>query len=83
MLLAVIGNSWLDAVDEHNRRRLNDPDDLIVLEIANALQRNIRVIPVLVEGAPQPRRDDLPEILARRWRVDRRYASTTSDSTRP
>lgn len=64
MLLAVIGNSWLDAVDEHNRRRLNDPDDLIVLEIANALQRNIRVIPVLVEGAPQPRRDDLPEILA-------------------
>jgi hypothetical protein len=32
----VIGTRWLDAVDEHNRRRLDDPDDLIMLEIATA-----------------------------------------------
>jgi hypothetical protein len=36
VLLVVIGTRWLDAVDEHNRRRLDDPDDLIMLEIATA-----------------------------------------------
>jgi hypothetical protein len=64
VLLAVIGSKWINAVDEHNRRRLDDPDDLVVLEIATALQRDVRVIPVLVDGAPPPRRDDLPGALA-------------------
>jgi AraC-like DNA-binding protein len=62
--LAVIGRGWLGAVDECDRRRLDDPDDLIVLEIATALTRHIRVIPVLIDGAAPPRRDDLPEVLA-------------------
>ena len=64
VLLAVIGSNWTDAVDEYDKRRLDDPDDLVVLEIATALQRNVRVIPVLVDGAPPPRRDDLPSALA-------------------
>jgi TIR domain len=64
VLLAVIGNGWLGAVDEYDRRRLDDPDDLIVLEIATALNRDIRVIPVLIDGAAPPRRNDLPEVLA-------------------
>jgi hypothetical protein len=42
VLLVVIGTGWLEAVDEHNRRRLDDPDDLIVLEIATALQSRLR-----------------------------------------
>ncbi len=54
VLLAVIGNDWLGAVDDYDRRRLDDPDDLIVLEIATALTRNIRVIPVLIDGAAPP-----------------------------
>ena len=48
----------------HKRRRLDDPDDLIVLEIATALQRHIRVIPVLVEGVAPLQRGDLPQALA-------------------
>jgi len=34
------------------------------MEIVAALQRNIRVIPVLVDGARMPGRHDLPEALA-------------------
>ena len=34
------------------------------MEIVAALQRNIRVIPVLVDGARMPRKQDLPEALA-------------------
>jgi hypothetical protein len=64
VLLALIGSHWLDAADDRGRRRLDDPDDLVVVEIATALQRQIRVIPVLVDGAAPPRRDDLPKLLA-------------------
>jgi WD40 repeat protein len=64
VLLAVIGEGWLDVVDERGLRRLHDPDDIVALEIATALRRNIRVIPVLVDGAAPPRADDLPPVLA-------------------
>ncbi len=64
VLLALIGRVWLSEIDEHGRRRLDDPDDLVVLEIKSALDRDIRVIPVLIDGAAAPRRDDLPEGLA-------------------
>jgi hypothetical protein len=64
VLLVLIGPHWANAVDEHGRRRLEDPDDFVALEITTALRRRIRVIPVLVDGAPPPRRGDLPEALA-------------------
>jgi TIR domain len=50
VLLAVIGPRWLTVTDEDGRRRLDDPDDLVRLEIAAALKRDIRVIPVLSRG---------------------------------
>jgi hypothetical protein len=68
-LVAVIGSEWLQASDESGRRRLENPEDLVRLEIATALSRNIRVIPVLVQGARMPVATDLPEgleALARR-----------------
>ncbi|MGH4011042.1 MAG: tetratricopeptide repeat protein, partial [Pseudonocardiaceae bacterium] len=64
VLLALIGTRWLRGTDEHGRRRLDDPDDLVRLEIKSALDRDVLVIPVLVDRAAAPRRDDLPEILA-------------------
>lgn len=63
VLLAVIGRSWLDCKDALGRRRLEDAHDFISLETATALKRGIRVIPVLVEGAPMPPTDALPETL--------------------
>src|SRR5215831_16515157 len=45
VLVAVIGPNWLTATDERGRRRLDDPDDLVRLEIEAALARDVRVIP--------------------------------------
>jgi hypothetical protein len=64
VLVAVIGPGWLAAADERGGRRLDDPDDLVRLEIGAALERGVRVIPVLVEDAVMPRRADLPDSLA-------------------
>ena len=64
VLLAVIGPNWLTEADERGRRRLDDPDDIVRLEIEAALARDVRVIPILVEGAVMPGRQDLPESLA-------------------
>lgn len=63
VLLALIGPNWVDSRDEHGQRRLDDAEDFVVLEIAAALRRNVRVLPVLLDGASPPRRDDLPEAL--------------------
>ena len=64
VLLAIIGPNWLTATDEQGGRRLDDPDDTVRLEIESALARGVRVIPILLEGAVMPSRQDLPESLA-------------------
>jgi flagellar biosynthesis GTPase FlhF len=64
VLLAMIGKNWIDAKDESGRRRLEDPADFVRLETASALKRDIPVIPVLVQGARIPRKEQLPEDLA-------------------
>jgi len=71
-LIAVIGRDWL-APARDGSRRLDDPEDWVRLEIANALARRIRVVPVLVEGASMPSAAELPEdlqALARRHAVE-------------
>jgi hypothetical protein len=73
VLIAVIGKRWLLSSDEAGKRRLDSPDDFVRLEIATALKRNIRVIPVLVDGALMPPSSDLPDdlkLLARRNAVE-------------
>jgi hypothetical protein len=64
VLVAVIGPEWASVTDRHGRRRLDDPDDLVCLEIEAGLKRpDVEVIPVLVEGARMPERDQLPDSL--------------------
>ncbi len=64
VLLAVIGPRWLTLADASGKHRLDDPNDYTRLEIVTALQRNdVRVIPVLVEGAQMPDTQQLPEDL--------------------
>jgi hypothetical protein len=65
VLLALIGDQWLTITDAHGQRRLDDPDDFVRLEIEAALTRNVRVIPILVDGARMPRAAELPASLAR------------------
>src|SRR5215475_5195525 len=48
VVLALIGKDWLSRADPSGRRRLDDPNDWVRLEIGVALARDIRVVPLLV-----------------------------------
>jgi hypothetical protein len=63
VLLAIIGPTWATITSASGQRRLDDPNDFVVLEIASALKREVPVIPVLVHGAKMPSQDQLPESL--------------------
>jgi hypothetical protein len=63
VMLAVIGKDWVDACDATGRRRLDDPNDFVRIEIESALSQDKRVIPVLVGEARMPSPEDLPEAL--------------------
>lgn len=65
VLLAIIGPDWLNARDINGDRRLENPTDFVRIEIEAALQRNVRVIPVLVDGARMPMATELPPSIAR------------------
>jgi hypothetical protein len=73
-LVAVIGRHWRSVTRQwRGRRRQDDSQDWVLREIASALERNVRVIPVLVEGATMPHPDELPEdvqMFARRHAVE-------------
>src|SRR5262249_55774267 len=56
VMIAIIGREWLN--------RLNDPYDFVRVELEIALERDIRVIPVLVDGAAMPRESELPTRLS-------------------
>jgi serine/threonine protein kinase len=64
-VIVMIARQWLHVADEQGRRRLDNPNDFVRLEIATALKRNIRVIPALVEDAAMPYAGDLPDDLAK------------------
>ena len=59
-LIAVIGRKWLNSRHADGQRRLDDPREFVRLEIAAAVGRNIKVIPVLVDGASLPAQRELP-----------------------
>jgi subtilisin family serine protease len=70
VLVALIGNQWATAEDEQGRRRLDDPDDFVRFEVAAALERGVRVIPVLVDGARPLRQQQLPSGLEKLARLN-------------
>jgi hypothetical protein len=63
VLLAVIGERWVDATNESGERRLDQETDYVRLEIEAALRRDIRVIPLLIDRTAPPKQKDLPESL--------------------
>ena len=58
-LIAVIGRNWVGARPDGSRR-IDDPEDFVHLEVATALERGVRVIPVLVDDAEVPKSTELP-----------------------
>ena len=75
-VVTIIGREWLGISDATGARRLEDPEDLVRLEIVTALEKNIRVVPVLVQGAEMPSATDLPDGLKE---LARRNAQEISD----
>lgn len=63
VLLVVIGKNWLYMEGADGKRRLDDPDDFVRLEVATALERGISVVPVLFDGTPMPKAEELPDNL--------------------
>lgn len=64
VVLAVIGRRWLAVADSGGRRRLDDPDDWVRRELAEAFMAGAVVIPILVDDAGLPSERELPADIA-------------------
>jgi hypothetical protein len=83
--IALIGRGWLPAVDDEGRRRLDDPADVLRMELEQALTHDLVVIPALVGGAALPDAEDLPAPLAplvRRQGIELRDSTWRDDVAR-
>jgi hypothetical protein len=84
-LLAIIGPGRSEAKNPKGVRRLDDTKDFVRIELGSALKRDIRVIPVLIDGAPMPQEEELPEPLkpiARRNAVQVSHVNFGADTQR-
>jgi hypothetical protein len=70
VLVALIGRQWPTLSDEEGRRRLDNPDDYVRFEVQAALERGVRVIPVLVDGARPLQQQQLPAELQKLARLN-------------
>lgn len=62
VLLALIGKRWLGDSGE-GKPRIHEPHDWIRTEVSTAIERGVRVIPVMLDGASMPPAESLPEDL--------------------
>jgi hypothetical protein len=71
VMLVMIGPQWVSP-------RLEEPKDYVRIEVETALERSIRVVPILVGGAQLPQAAALPESLQP---LTRRQAFELGDAT--
>ena len=92
VFVAVIGPRWATVQDAGGGRRLDDPADFIRIEVEAGLrQEDVRVVPVLVQGARMPSAEELPlsladlarrnalEVSDARWRYDVDRLTSTAE----
>src|SRR4029079_8005223 len=77
VLLVIIGKNWLNSRDENDRQRLQNPEDLLRIEIETALSRKIRVLPILFDNIAMPSKSLLPETL---WPLTLRQSVSVSET---
>lgn len=80
VMLVLIGPHWF-ARDAAGRRLIDDDRDFVRREIAEAFRLRLRVVPVLLGGAPLPGRDDLPKGV--RGLARRQYLEIRARDPRP
>jgi hypothetical protein len=81
-VLAVVGPSWLEIRDSSGQRCLDNPQDWVRTELRMAFERDIPVVPVLLDDTPLPDPRRLPAditalSLSTYWQV--RHQSFESD----
>jgi hypothetical protein len=84
VLLVLIGKRWLGERDGAPPR-IHDVGDFVRIEVATGLARGMRVIPLLLDGAPMPGEAQLPEPLrplVRRNALELDNARFAADSAR-
>lgn len=59
-MVVLIGPTWLSCTNGEGQRCLEQPDDWVVREIHAALERQIPIIPILLDGAARPSEEALP-----------------------
>jgi hypothetical protein len=79
-VIVMIGDSWLTLTDEKGRRRISSPNDWVRAEVKAALDRDIPVVPVLVQDTPMPEAKDLPRPIRR---LTSRNAARLGDDSLP
>jgi hypothetical protein len=82
VMIVLIGNAWLSVKDSSGKRCLGLPKDSVRQEIEAAMRQRIHIMPVCVQGAPMPSKNELPrsiaglagiqneEVTDRRWEYD-------------
>jgi hypothetical protein len=73
VVLAIIGPGWLTVTDAAGRRAIDNPDDWIRRELAEAFAAGVRVIPVLIDDATLPAAEELPRDIAALGRCQARH----------
>jgi len=80
VLVALIDPHWVG----EDLEKLFDPDDWVRKEIQFAIERDIAVLPLLLDGAAMPSRSALPrEIEALQWRIAEHMTPQTVDADLP
>jgi hypothetical protein len=65
-MVVVMGSNWMGTSKKGAQNRLHEPEDYVRFEVGMAIDRDILVIPVLVNDAVRPSKQDLPDTL---WRL--------------
>jgi hypothetical protein len=76
VMIVLIGRRWLDSRDPAGQRMVDRVDDFVRLEIATALSRCIRLVPVLIGETVMPSASELPDVISP---LARRQALPISD----
>lgn len=61
IMLVVVGQDWIDAVDEDGNRRLDNSSDFVRVEIESALENKKLIIPLFLDGVKNIPAKKLPE----------------------
>jgi ABC-type glycerol-3-phosphate transport system permease component len=63
VVLVIIGRQWLTVTNEAGKRRIDDPDDFVRIEVESALTQGKLVVPLLVDNAAPLDASALPDSL--------------------